>query len=466
MVGYIRAAEVTHSWAAGWHPHCHVLLFVDRPMSPVENEDAYYALRRAHPPPVVQADGREARPHDVGGVRHPRRPGQARRRRRVRAVPDQGRLRAGHGRHQGRPRAKATGPRSPSPTTPPRPATRPTSTCSGNGSTRRTASTRSPGPRASATRSASARRSPTRSWPPKTPAAKTVAEIDRDLWRQIANRRDGARAQLPRRLRDRRRPPRHRCRRRVPSRPRLWRSWSTRRAPVPVIGLDQPTQQPQQEQHHVEHQAHRRHPADVPVLRYRPSTTSTTGTPRSGPRTRPATKRHRLPALEGPLCGRLPGRRGARRDHRHRAPTRTPRRPSSTPRSCSPVIDGQGLVDQRQPGPDLARRVLRRRRPTMPPSGRATASAGAKKRRRLTAAERQMTGQSGRRSPPAREGPRFESPAGHDEKGVDDEPPCLHDRGSGRGAAHREQHGAGADPIRVSCGRSRTAAAAWSPART
>ena len=47
VAGYVRAAEVTHSWAAGWHPHCHILLFVDRPMSPVENEDAYYELRRA-----------------------------------------------------------------------------------------------------------------------------------------------------------------------------------------------------------------------------------------------------------------------------------------------------------------------------------------------------------------------------------------------------------------------------------
>ena len=47
VLGYIRATEVTHSWAAGWHPHCHVLLFVDRPLSPVENEDGYYALRKA-----------------------------------------------------------------------------------------------------------------------------------------------------------------------------------------------------------------------------------------------------------------------------------------------------------------------------------------------------------------------------------------------------------------------------------
>jgi len=47
VTGYVRATEVTHSWAAGWHPHCHVLLFVDKPMSPVENEEAYYELRRA-----------------------------------------------------------------------------------------------------------------------------------------------------------------------------------------------------------------------------------------------------------------------------------------------------------------------------------------------------------------------------------------------------------------------------------
>ncbi len=47
VAGYVRATEVTHSWASGWHPHCHVLLFVDRPMSPVENEDGFYALRKA-----------------------------------------------------------------------------------------------------------------------------------------------------------------------------------------------------------------------------------------------------------------------------------------------------------------------------------------------------------------------------------------------------------------------------------
>ena len=47
VVGYVRAAEVTHSWGSGWHPHCHVLLFVDRPMSPIENSDMFYALRAA-----------------------------------------------------------------------------------------------------------------------------------------------------------------------------------------------------------------------------------------------------------------------------------------------------------------------------------------------------------------------------------------------------------------------------------
>ncbi len=47
VLGYVRATEVTHSWGSGWHPHCHVLLFVGAPMSPIENEDAYCALRRA-----------------------------------------------------------------------------------------------------------------------------------------------------------------------------------------------------------------------------------------------------------------------------------------------------------------------------------------------------------------------------------------------------------------------------------
>ncbi|MGF1600316.1 MAG: protein rep [Acidimicrobiales bacterium] len=47
IVGYVRAAEVTHSWAHGWHPHAHVLLFTDRPVSPLQNEEAFYALRKA-----------------------------------------------------------------------------------------------------------------------------------------------------------------------------------------------------------------------------------------------------------------------------------------------------------------------------------------------------------------------------------------------------------------------------------
>ncbi|MEM9655578.1 MAG: hypothetical protein AAGA65_26060, partial [Actinomycetota bacterium] len=45
LLGYIRSAETTHG-GNGWHPHLHVLLFVDQPMSPVENEDAFYNLRR------------------------------------------------------------------------------------------------------------------------------------------------------------------------------------------------------------------------------------------------------------------------------------------------------------------------------------------------------------------------------------------------------------------------------------
>ncbi|MEM7342391.1 MAG: protein rep [Actinomycetota bacterium] len=47
LIGYIRAAEVTHSWRSGWHPHLHVLVLVDKPVSPVQNEEAYYQLRRA-----------------------------------------------------------------------------------------------------------------------------------------------------------------------------------------------------------------------------------------------------------------------------------------------------------------------------------------------------------------------------------------------------------------------------------
>ncbi|MFV0522982.1 MAG: protein rep [Acidimicrobiales bacterium] len=47
VVGFIRSAEVTHSFASGWHPHCHILLFVDQPMSPVENDTAFYQVRAA-----------------------------------------------------------------------------------------------------------------------------------------------------------------------------------------------------------------------------------------------------------------------------------------------------------------------------------------------------------------------------------------------------------------------------------
>ena len=42
--GYIRSAEVTHG-GNGWHPHLHVLLFINKPVSPLENEDDYYQLR-------------------------------------------------------------------------------------------------------------------------------------------------------------------------------------------------------------------------------------------------------------------------------------------------------------------------------------------------------------------------------------------------------------------------------------
>ena len=47
VLGYIRAAEVTHALSSGWHPHCHVLLFVGAPMSPCVNEEAFYSLRAA-----------------------------------------------------------------------------------------------------------------------------------------------------------------------------------------------------------------------------------------------------------------------------------------------------------------------------------------------------------------------------------------------------------------------------------
>ena len=43
--GYIRSAEATHG-LNGWHPHLHVLLFINKPVSPVNNESDYWNLRR------------------------------------------------------------------------------------------------------------------------------------------------------------------------------------------------------------------------------------------------------------------------------------------------------------------------------------------------------------------------------------------------------------------------------------
>ena len=42
--GWIKSVEVTHG-ANGWHPHLHVLVFTDRPLSPLDDADDYWQLR-------------------------------------------------------------------------------------------------------------------------------------------------------------------------------------------------------------------------------------------------------------------------------------------------------------------------------------------------------------------------------------------------------------------------------------
>ena len=107
------------------------------------------------------------------------------------------------------------------------------------------------------------------------------------------------------------------------------------------------------------------------------------------------------------------GRRRARRDHRHRARQGHPdgrlRRRDHVLRSRR-----QGLVHQRQPGPDLARRVLRRPRRHALPGIDTGFGRGERRRLRRTAAERQMTGHASEQ-PAARRVPRFEPSGGHDE---------------------------------------------------
>jgi hypothetical protein len=45
LAGWVKTVEVTHG-ANGWHPHIHVLLFVDAPMNYFDREDEFRALRR------------------------------------------------------------------------------------------------------------------------------------------------------------------------------------------------------------------------------------------------------------------------------------------------------------------------------------------------------------------------------------------------------------------------------------
>ena len=44
IVGWIKSTEVTHG-RNGWHPHLHVLVFTERPLSPLDSSDDYWNLR-------------------------------------------------------------------------------------------------------------------------------------------------------------------------------------------------------------------------------------------------------------------------------------------------------------------------------------------------------------------------------------------------------------------------------------
>ena len=46
IVGWIKSVEVTHG-VNGWHPHIHVLVFTDRPLSPLDTAEDYWNLRIA-----------------------------------------------------------------------------------------------------------------------------------------------------------------------------------------------------------------------------------------------------------------------------------------------------------------------------------------------------------------------------------------------------------------------------------
>ena len=48
---------MTHSWAAGWHPHCHILLFVGQADVAVRERGSVLRTAPRDPPPLVQAHG-------------------------------------------------------------------------------------------------------------------------------------------------------------------------------------------------------------------------------------------------------------------------------------------------------------------------------------------------------------------------------------------------------------------------
>lgn len=59
LAGYIRAVEVTWSWANGWHPHIHALLLTERPLSDQEALDLQREVFGLWEGVVVRLGGRK-----------------------------------------------------------------------------------------------------------------------------------------------------------------------------------------------------------------------------------------------------------------------------------------------------------------------------------------------------------------------------------------------------------------------
>ncbi|MFF5707416.1 hypothetical protein ACFY7H_33760 [Streptomyces sp. NPDC012794] len=65
LKGWARAWECTHSHAAGWHPHFHVLLFLDAPLSEEEARDFEARLRDRWGTAVKKAGGYQINEHGL-----------------------------------------------------------------------------------------------------------------------------------------------------------------------------------------------------------------------------------------------------------------------------------------------------------------------------------------------------------------------------------------------------------------